>query len=182
MLAAGFLLVSAGLLLATFDERVLRGIRGTLFAPEIESQLQPQLSQPQQQQPLLLPRQRSAIVDTRPAPPAAQAGPPTAASSPGSQFRAPTVNQSELRLGEIPFETALQYHRVAVYSPALAVHATNPPSLWAYLRYEGRNTTDKWDQCPLDHPSRLIPCPRNDLRMISFNVRCELNPATLMCR
>ena len=73
----------------------------------------------------------------------------------------------------------MHFSREEVYNPATAL--LDDGTLWLYVRFEGRNSTATWTQCPESSLYTLRPCPVQDLRMVSFVVRCQLN-AALTCR
>ena len=83
------------------------------------------------------------------------------------------VNFSELRLANLNMSRRVAFSsREELYNPSLLATAGQ---LWLYTRFEGRNRTGTYDRCPDSSLTTVIPCPVQDIRMISFVVRCQLN-------
>ena len=110
---------------------------------------------------------------------------PAALLPPGAQTKAPGAGDAawaswgEVRLADGKHGFAMHFSREEVYNPATAL--LDDGTLWLYVRFEGRNSTATWTQCPESSLYTLRPCPVQDLRMVSFVVRCQLN-AALTCR
>lgn len=84
----------------------------------------------------------------------------------------------EVRLQTTKHKFAIKFSRAEIYNPALALQ---PDGFWLYARFEGRNATGSWAACPVESLETTRDCPVQDLRMVSFVVRCKLD-ATWACR
>lgn len=127
-----------------------------------------------------------------PRPAAVSPSPPSAAQTRQVELLASPITvhagqHRELLLPQLQLPSAVSFLRSAIYNPALAVHpaelagSSPQPALWLYVRFEGRNSSGSYVQCPDDRLTRTRPCPVQNLRMISFVLRCPLNES-LQCR
>lgn len=92
---------------------------------------------------------------------------------------APTLaSWNEVRLGNTTHAFIAKFTREELYNPTMVMLGS---TVWLFVRFEGRNSTGSWAQCPDDSLYSLRPCPVQDMRMISFVAHCKLNSA-LACR
>jgi hypothetical protein len=89
------------------------------------------------------------------------------------------TNFSEQRLSNLDMFRQVAFNsREELYNPSLL---STVDALWMYARFEGRNRTGAYTLCPQTSLTTFIPCPVQDIRMISFVVRCRLNH-NLVCK
>lgn len=92
---------------------------------------------------------------------------------------APTLaSWNEVRLANTTHAFIAKFTREELYNPTMVMLGS---TVWLFVRFEGRNSTGSWAQCPDDSLYSLRPCPVQDMRMISFVAHCKLNSA-LACR
>jgi hypothetical protein len=85
---------------------------------------------------------------------------------------------NEVRLANTAHAFIAKFTREELYNPTMVMLGS---TVWLFVRFEGRNSTGSWVQCPDNSLYSLRPCPVQDMRMISFVAHCKLNSA-LACR